>query len=77
MLDPVFSQSTTVVSRLPRQRFAPFSMWFLFYYFSHLEHDLPNFGGYVKLAQRPGYRADAERLLPELSHVWRAYLRGR
>ena len=27
-------------------------------------------------AQRPGYREDAEQLMPRLRHVWSAYLRG-
>lgn len=52
-------------------------MVFVFIISLYLAIDLPNFSGYVKdFAQQPGYRADAERLLPELSHVWRAYLRG-
>lgn len=78
MLDPVFSQSTTVVTRLATSTARTvFNVVFIFIISLYLEHDLPNFGGYIKnFAQRPGYRADAERLLPELSHVWRAYLRG-
>lgn len=78
MLDPVFSQSTTVVSRLATSTARTvFNVVFIFIISLYLEHDLPNFGDYIKnFAQRPGYRADAERLLPELSHVWRAYLRG-
>ena len=43
----------------------------------YLATDLPRFGGYVKsFAQQPGYREDAERLMPQLRHVWSAYLRG-
>ena len=43
----------------------------------YLATDLPRFGGYVKsFAQRPGYREDAEQLMPRLRHVWSAYLRG-
>lgn len=78
MLDPVFSQSTTVVSRLATSTVRTvFNVVFVFIISLYLAIDLPNFSGYVKdFAQQPGYRADAERLLPELSHVWRAYLRG-
>ncbi|MBP6017262.1 MAG: AI-2E family transporter [Candidatus Promineofilum sp.] len=78
MLDPVFSQSTTVVSRLAASTMRTvFNVVFIFIISLYLAIDLPNFGGYIKqFAQRPGYRADAERLLPELSYVWRAYLRG-
>ncbi len=78
MLDPVLSQSTTIVSRLATSTMRTvFNVVFVFIISLYLAVDLPNFGDYVKdFAQRPGYRADAERLLPELSHVWRAYLRG-
>lgn len=78
MLDPILSQSTTVVSRFATSTVRTvFNVVFIFIISLYLATDLPNFGGYIKsFAQQPGYRDDAERLLPELSRVWRAYLRG-
>lgn len=77
-LDPVLSQSTVVVSRLATSTFRTiFNVVFIFIISLYLATDLPNLGDYVKsVAQQPGYREDAERLIPDLSRVWRAYLRG-
>ncbi len=39
--------------------------------------DLPNFSRVIAhAAQQTGYRADAERLMAQISRVWSAYLRG-
>jgi predicted PurR-regulated permease PerM len=78
LAEPVFSQSATVVSRLATSTVRTlFNVVFIFIISLYLATDLPSLSGYVKsFAQQPGYRADAERLLPDLSHVWRAYLRG-
>lgn len=78
MLDPMFSRSTTFISRFATSTVRViFNIIFIFIISIYLSVDLPNFGNYVKeLAQVPGYRADAERLLPALSRIWRAYLRG-
>lgn len=78
LLDPVLSQSTTVVSRFATSTVRTvFNVIFIFIISLYLATDLPNLGDYLKgIAQQPGYREDAERLLPELSRVWRAYLRG-
>lgn len=78
MLDPMFSRSTTFVSRFATSTVRTlFNVLFIFIISIYLSVDLPNFGNYVKeFAQVPGYRADAERLLPALSRIWRAYLRG-
>ncbi|CUS05285.2 conserved membrane protein of unknown function [Candidatus Promineifilum breve] len=77
-LDPVLSQSTTIVSRFATSTVrTAFNIVFIFIISLYLATDLPNLGSHIKsIAQQPGYRADAERLLPELSRVWRAYLRG-
>lgn len=78
MLNPVLSQSTTIISRFATSTVRTvFNVIFVFILSLYLSMDLPNFGNYVKgFAQVPGYRADAERLIPELSRVWRSYLRG-
>ena len=78
MLDPVLSQSTTFVSRFATSTARTvFNVVFVFIISVYMAIDLPNFGDYIKsVAQQPGYREDAEHLLPELSRIWRAYLRG-
>ena len=78
MLDPVLSQGTTFVSRFATSTARTvFNVVFIFIISVYLATDIPNIGNYVKsVAQQPGYRADAEQLLPELSRIWRAYLRG-
>jgi len=78
MLDPMFSRSTTFISRFATSTVRSiFNIVFIFIISVYLSVDLPNFGNYVKeFAQMPGYRGDAERLLPELSRIWKAYLRG-
>ncbi len=78
MLDPVLSQSTSFVSRFATSTARTvFNVVFVFIISVYMAIDLPNFGDYIKsVAQQPGYREDAEHLLPELSRIWRAYLRG-
>lgn len=78
MLDPVLSQSTTFVSRFATSTARTvFNVVFIFIISVYMAIDLPNFGDYIKsVAQQPGYREDAEQLLPGLSRIWRAYLRG-
>ena len=78
MLDPILSQSTTIVSRFATSTVRTvFNVVFVFVLSLYLATDLPNMGNHIKsLARQPGYSQDAERLMPELSRVWRAYLRG-
>lgn len=78
LADPVLSQGTTVVSRLATSTVRTvFNLIFIFIVSLYLARDLPGLGDYISgFAQQPGYREDAERLMPELSRVWRAYLRG-
>jgi predicted PurR-regulated permease PerM len=78
LLDPVLSQSGTFVSRFATSTVRTvFNFIFIFILSIYLATDLPRFSGYVKnFAQQPGYREDAERLMPQLRHVWSAYLRG-
>lgn len=78
MLEPVLTQSTTFVSRFATSTVRTvFNFVTIFIIAVYLSTDLPNFNGYIRsLAQQPGYSEDAARLIPELSRVWRSYLRG-
>ncbi len=78
LIEPLLSQSGSVVSRFATSTVRTvFNLFFIFVLSIYLATDLPRFGGYVKsFAQQPGYREDAERLMPQLRHVWSAYLRG-
>ncbi len=78
MVQPLLTQSGSVVSRFASSTARTvFNLLFIFVLSIYLATDLPRFGGYVKsFAQRPGYRKDAEQLMPRLRHVWSAYLRG-
>lgn len=78
LAEPLISQSGSVVSRLATSTVRTLiNLLFIFVMSIYLATDLPRFGGYVaRFAQQPGYRDDAERLLPQLRQVWSAYLRG-
>lgn len=78
MLDPILSRSTAIVGRFATSTVRTvFNVVFVFMLSVYLATDLPNMGNHIKsLARLPGYSQDAERLMPELSRVWRAYLRG-
>ncbi len=78
MVQPLLTQSGSVVSRFASSTARTvFNLLFIFVLSIYLATDLPRFGGYVKsFAQQPGYREDAEQLMPRLRHVWSAYLRG-
>jgi predicted PurR-regulated permease PerM len=77
-LEPVLSQSTTVVSRFATSTVRTvFNAVFIFIISLYLARDLPRLGGYVKsFAQQPGYSQDVEQLMPEFRRIWRSYLRG-
>ncbi len=78
LVEPLLSQSGNVVGRFASSTVRTvFNLLFIFVLSIYLATDLPRLGGYVKsFAQQPGYREDAERLMPQLRHVWSAYLRG-
>lgn len=78
LADPLIGQGGTAISRVATSTVRTvFNLLFIFVISLYLANDLPSLGGYVKsFAQQPGYREDAERLLPELRDIWRAYLRG-
>lgn len=78
LAQPALTQSTTIVSRFATTTARTvINLFFIFIVSMYFASDLPSMGGYVKsFAQQPGYREDAERLMPELRRVWGAYLRG-
>ncbi len=78
LVEPLITQSGGFLSRFATSTVRTvFNVLFIFVLSIYLATDLPRLGGYVKsFAQRPGYRADAEQLLPRLRYVWSAYLRG-
>ena len=78
MLEPLLSQSTTFVSRFATSTVRTIINFVTVFIISvYLSSDLPNFNGYIRsFARQPGYSEDAGRLIPELSRVWRSYLRG-
>ena len=78
LVEPLITQSGGFLSRFATSTVRTvFNLFFIFILSIYLATDLPRLGGYVKsFAQRPGYRADAEQLLPRLRYVWSAYLRG-
>lgn len=78
MLDPMLSQSTTVISRFATSTLRTiFNFVTVFIISVYLSSDLPNFNGYIRsFARQPGYSEDAARMVPDLSRVWRSYLRG-
>ncbi len=77
-IEPIITQSGGILSRFATTTVRTvFNLFFIFVLSIYLASDLPRLGGYVKsFAQRPGYRQDAEQLMPRLRHVWSAYLRG-
>lgn len=78
MIEPMLTQSTTFVSRFATSTVRTiFNFVSIFIIAVYLSSDLPNFNGYIRsFARQPGYSEDAGRLMPELSRVWRSYLRG-
>lgn len=78
LAEPLLSQSGSIVSRFATTTARTvINVIFVVILSIYLSIDLPRLGEYVKrFAQLPGYRGDAERMLPELRSVWSAYLRG-
>lgn len=78
LAEPVLSQSGSIVSRFATTTARTvLNLVFIVVLSIYLSSDLPRLGESVRrFAQLPGYRADVERILPELKGVWSAYLRG-
>lgn len=78
LLRPVFSQSGSWLAQLAQATVSTLGVIFLVIVVSiYLVKDSPKLWETISnLAQQPGYRQDAERLLVEFTRIWNAYLRG-
>ncbi len=78
LLRPLFSRSGTFAAQLAQATISTLSLFFLVVVISiYLVKDSPKlWQGLTNLAQQPGYRQDAERLIADFTRIWDAYLRG-
>ncbi len=77
-IEPVLSQSGQLVTNVAAATLTTLGMLFFIFVISiYLAIEIPLLGQRVAgMAQLPGYRQDAERLLREFGRIWSAYLRG-
>lgn len=78
LLEPVLSRSGQYVGQIASStlRFLG-NLLFLWIISIYISLEIPRMGEYVgRVAQMPGYRKDAERLMEEFADIWSAYLRG-
>lgn len=78
LVQPVVSQSGQLVRNIATTivRWVGILL-FVFVISIYVAIEIPQIGGYVgRLANQPGYRKDAERLMREFGRIWDAYLRG-
>lgn len=77
-IDPVLSQGGQLVTDVATATIATLgNLFFIFVISIYLAIEIPMLGQRVaSMAQMPGYRSDAERLLREFGRIWSAYLRG-
>ncbi|MEZ4636436.1 MAG: type I phosphomannose isomerase catalytic subunit [Caldilineaceae bacterium] len=78
LIQPVFSLSGSWAANILQATAGVLGLILLIFVISiYMAVDAPRFGsGLSDLAQPPGYRADVERLLSQISKVWAAYFRG-
>ncbi|RME66534.1 MAG: AI-2E family transporter, partial [Caldilineae bacterium] len=78
LLQPIFSRGGSLAAGVVGATVSVVGQIFLVFVISiYIANDIPRFGSLISdLAQQPGYRADAERLMARISQVWAAYLRG-
>lgn len=77
-LEPVLSQGGQLVTDIATATITTLgTLFFIFVISIYLAIEIPLLGQRVAgMAQLPGYRRDAERLLREFGRIWSAYLRG-
>lgn len=77
-LEPLFSRSGTLAANIVQATVSVLGLMFLVFVISiYMASDALHFGQVISnLAHQPGYRADADRLMADISRVWAAYLRG-
>lgn len=78
LVEPAVSQGGQLVTDVATATIATLgNLFFVFVISIYLAIEIPLLGGRVaNMAQLPGYRRDAERLLREFGRIWSAYLRG-
>ncbi len=77
-VEPTVSRSGSILTSFATSTInAVGQIFFIFIISIYLTAEIPNLGGYVaRLAERPGYQRDAERLLEYSKLIWSSYLRG-
>ena len=78
LIQPIFSRGGSLAANVVTGTVAVLGQILLIFVLSiYVAIDMPRFGGMIgNLAQKPGYRQDAERLTSSISQVWAAYMRG-
>lgn len=78
MVEPAVSQGGQLVTDFATATITTLgNLLFIFIISIYLAIEIPLLGGHVAgMAQLPGYRKDAERMLREFGRIWSAYLRG-
>lgn len=77
-IEPALTQGGQLVTDVATATIATLgNLFFIFVISIYLAIEIPMLGQRVaSMAQMPGYRSDAERLLREFGRIWSAYLRG-
>ncbi|MEZ4708927.1 MAG: AI-2E family transporter [Caldilineaceae bacterium] len=78
LIQSTFSVSGLFVAQFAQATISALGLFFLAIVLSiYIARDMPRFTELVsELAQQPGYRADAERIMADFARIWDAYLRG-
>ena len=78
LVEPAVSQGGQLVTNVATATITTLgNLFFVFVISIYLAIEIPLLGERVaNMAQLPGYRRDAERLLREFGRIWSAYLRG-
>ncbi|MEZ4659907.1 MAG: AI-2E family transporter [Caldilineaceae bacterium] len=78
LIQSTFSVSGLFVAQFAQATISALGLFFLSIVLSiYIARDMPRFTELVsELAQQPGYRADAERIMADFARIWDAYLRG-
>ena len=77
-IQPIFSRGGSLAASVVTGTVAVLGQIMLIFIISiYIANDIPRVGGRIaNLAQKPGYRRDAERLTSSINQVWAAYMRG-
>ena len=77
-IQTIFSQGGSLAASAVTRTVSVLAQILLIFVVSiYIANDMPRYGSMISdVAQQPGYRQDAERLLSQISQVWAAYLRG-